>query len=1174
MNRVFKTKWSVAHQEYVVTDEQHASKGKASKSAVALAVAALMMAAGAASAAYKDPGFVANTHFDVLNATHSWETAEYEKDWGLRAMNSSKAYALGFNGKGTMVGVMDSGALLHKHPELSGNRFFATHYKGEYGSSGNRYPHNGNPASGKYEQGGKFEFGGEWIPYTNDYHGTHVLGTVGANRDGTEFHGVAWGADILSGNTGGTDATNYGPYQDYDLFKAAWDASVKELTKANGKIGETERGGVINNSWGTNIKITKIYKLTKQKDGSLDWEFHHNLKPGEKIDLVPQDKMDVEGSFTSSTSGIDVTNLQEAEYEYFYHRQEYADKYKGTDHEGKSFVDAAFHAVKDKNVVQIFTTGNQNRNNPFYRPLYPYFNPAAEKHWIAVTGLGRNSKTGKYDYLSWTNRAGLAKWWTVAAPSGGIYSSKVDINPDSPTFGQPQYYSASGTSMGAPHVAGAMAVLMSRYPSMNALQVRDVMFTTAHHNNPDGTPIENWKNQDGSKVGEGQVSDIVGWGIPDLDKGMYGPGQFLGKFEYDMSNAELDVWSNDITNVALDQRRDEDKAWLDNYQTNLDKDDYVLGDQFVVIDGDKDDESHVIKKKDNAKEWRKQYYELRKTAIEAKQDHGKNTGYMGTLVKKGAGTLVMTGTNSYKGDTTVEGGTLLAFAESIGNKKVTVNGGTFGVLSSYDDQFTKKGVLTSKNATTNELEITIGEKGTLFIDAASTVKVKKVEFQGAKKIEVGLAGADRKALLAAYKGEKQVTGSIESQEGTGVFDGLTSSTADSKQAAAGTATKPTVNVVDSASDFFKIDGYKGEGNKFTVSLSRDKDVTFATFAKGANQVSIAKAIEASENDLMLDLITQKKETIQSVYGVLDDDFYVTVRNGLVMNATAMSRAVVDQAQGIGNGRSAEFDEGRAHVWAAGMGLWGTADGNTSSVDNDFGLGMVGAEFNVCQATKLGAFFGYGTTKLNGEQSKVDADDTHYGVYGLTDYGNASFTYGIAYTDQDRDTVRNLGGEVNTHSENASVLQAFAEAGYNFDVAAAKVTPYAGLSWVRVESDDVVDKYAGHDFKTNGNKDNIQIATLGVRAALPFNWGTFPITVKADAGWSHFFGDNAGAAQVQMGAKGKFATIEGSELKDQFNLGFGVAGQLGKNATVGVNYVGAWGSDIDSHGLTANLRFNF
>ena len=44
----------------------------------------------------------------------------------------------------------------------------------------------------------------------------------------------------------------------------------------------------------------------------------------------------------------------------------------------------------------------------------------------------------------------------------------------------------------------------------------------------------------------------------------------------------------------------------------------------------------------------------------------------------------MTGDNSYKGDTTVKGGTLLAFAESIGNDKVKVEqDGKFGVLSSY-----------------------------------------------------------------------------------------------------------------------------------------------------------------------------------------------------------------------------------------------------------------------------------------------------------------------------------------------------------------------------------------------------------------------------------------------------------------------------------------------------------
>ena len=111
MNRVFKTKWSVAHQEYVVTDEKHTTKTKSTKSAVALAVAAMMFAAGTASASFVDTSFVADNPFVFQQAKKSFETAEYQKNWGLSAMKASSAYALGYHGQGVKVGMMDSGFL-------------------------------------------------------------------------------------------------------------------------------------------------------------------------------------------------------------------------------------------------------------------------------------------------------------------------------------------------------------------------------------------------------------------------------------------------------------------------------------------------------------------------------------------------------------------------------------------------------------------------------------------------------------------------------------------------------------------------------------------------------------------------------------------------------------------------------------------------------------------------------------------------------------------------------------------------------------------------------------------------------------------------------------------------------------------------------------------------------
>ena len=79
MNRVYRTKWSAAHQQYVVTDEHHASKGKASKSAIAIAVAALMMAAGAQAAYYEG-----DTSFEAKNSVQFrklFKTPIFER-WG------------------------------------------------------------------------------------------------------------------------------------------------------------------------------------------------------------------------------------------------------------------------------------------------------------------------------------------------------------------------------------------------------------------------------------------------------------------------------------------------------------------------------------------------------------------------------------------------------------------------------------------------------------------------------------------------------------------------------------------------------------------------------------------------------------------------------------------------------------------------------------------------------------------------------------------------------------------------------------------------------------------------------------------------------------------------------------------------------------------------------------
>jgi hypothetical protein len=87
-----------------------------------------------------DPGRVATSPADLAAAKASWETPEYQRSWGLTAMNASTAYALGYYGQGITVGIMDSG-FQAEHQEFQGGRFIPLVTEGVYGTSGYRYRH-------------------------------------------------------------------------------------------------------------------------------------------------------------------------------------------------------------------------------------------------------------------------------------------------------------------------------------------------------------------------------------------------------------------------------------------------------------------------------------------------------------------------------------------------------------------------------------------------------------------------------------------------------------------------------------------------------------------------------------------------------------------------------------------------------------------------------------------------------------------------------------------------------------------------------------------------------------------------------------------------------------------------------------------------------------------------
>ncbi|MFF5182023.1 S8 family serine peptidase [Micromonospora sp. NPDC000316] len=635
-----------------------------------------------------DPGFVAKRPGELNAAKASWETPEYgyytghnpsnpgtaiDSPWQLVAVNASTAYALGYRGQGVALGMMDSG-YRPTHEGFQTGLIVAVKAEGVYGTSGFGYRNSATPGN-PFTAGAPFTVAGDQ-PRTSDWsHGTGMLGVTSGIRDGKEQHGIAFGSKMYVAMTGGSDTQSHGPFHDY----VYWHTANRALVDAGARV--------INSSWGSYVQT-----LDRTRFDALG----NDLGVGGNLANAYQVRGKDSASATAMATIVPSEYLKDLEYQYFLFKKSYS---KGgiqynPKYPGRSFMDAIWDAIKDSGTVNVRSAGNNDWSNPYFRPAYPVFNPSAEGQWVCVGGVQPPTATNpEYTKQSGYNEAGLAKWWTVSTPSNSVRTTN--------SGGDTNYSNSSGTSPATPVATAVMGVLLSRYPNMNAKQVRELMFTTANNKMSDGVRFlgTGQTSASGASIAwtapDGLPDERWGWGIPDLAKGMYGPGQFLSPMVYNMNKAPLDVWSNDISQIAIKEREREDLEWLAGYKKhgvayagefspNVLSPDGTLSEQAFMLQGiladpyvqaitnGRPELYDKITHKDAVK-WRKEWMDQRAAYI---QNNIKKKLYTASLTKQGAGTLILTGDDTFEGGTTVEGGKLSINGSHASS--IDVKGGTLG----------------------------------------------------------------------------------------------------------------------------------------------------------------------------------------------------------------------------------------------------------------------------------------------------------------------------------------------------------------------------------------------------------------------------------------------------------------------------------------------------------------
>lgn len=947
----------------------------------------------------------------------SWRSTEFQRDWGLARMQADQAYAAGITGKGVKIGALDSG-FDSTHPEFAADRYHAV------------------TASGSYVDGSAFNVDGT-LNTNNDSHGTHVTGTMGASRDGSGMHGVAYNAQIYVGNTNKNDSFLFGPSPDPRYFTAVYNALADAGVRA------------INNSWGSQPKDVSYRTLD---DLHAAYAQHWN---------------------------------------------------KGT------WLDAAAD-VSRRGVINVFSAGNSGYPNASVRSALPYFQPDLEGHWLAVSGLDQSNQQ-KY------NQCGIAKYWCITTPG-----AKIDG-----TIPGGGYAIKSGTSMAAPHATGALALVMERYPYMNNQQALEVLLTTA-------------TQLDGSITNA--PSTRIGWGVANLERAMRGPGQLLGAFDANLGAGQSDVWSNGITDKALIQRQAEDAAEHSAWQQTLKDKGWENG---VPAGASQQDQTDYA-------------------VGTARDSAAANRVYEGSLIKSGAGRLMLTGDNTYRGPTMVNGG-LLAVNGSL-TSTVTVNdSGTLGGNGRIAALTANAGGIVAPGNSIGTLQVS----GDVTFAPGSTYAVELSPTSSDQIVAGGTATISGATVSLSLENSPTLLSTQQVQS-------LLGNQYNILQAAGGIqgqfgAVLPNYLFIGGSLD------YAATGIQLSVERNA---TTFASVGQTPNQRSVAAAVEGlGAGNAVYEslLLSPTASSAQQAFQQLSGEIYPAQGSVLINDSRYLRDAVGERLN--------EADGSRSNGWIKALGAWGKTDDShdTAGYTTSIGGLLAGVDGAVDDQTRVGLVAGYSDSSVSmgsGTHSSAQVDSYHLGAYAGHEIGAWRLSAGGAYSWHRADVKRDLQyGDVSAKQKakvDSGTTQVFGEAAYRLNLQALALEPFANLAYVHLDTEGFTEKGDGAALKSSGDRRDAVLSTLGVRALKTVRLsGQQQLDLSGSLGWQHNLSNTDSEEHLAFASGGTPFVVESSPLvRDAALVGAHASLALSRDVRLNLDYTGQLASREKSHGVGLSLNWQF
>lgn len=570
----------------------------------------------------------------------------------------------------------------------------------------------------------------------------------------------------------------------------------------------------------------------------------------------------------------------------------------------------------------------------------------------------------------------------------------------------------------------------------------------------------------------------------------------------------------------------------------------------------------------------------------------------GTLVKQGAGALILTGTSPFTGATSVTAGTLVVNGSLTGSV-VTLNGGALGGSGVIGGINAVAGTVAPGNSigTLNVAgNVAFGPGANYQVELNATGASDRIVATGTALLTGGTvqvfaeqgdyALATRYVILTAQGGV------------SGQFAGSTSNLA------------------------FLTPSLSYGANEVALTLARN-DVAFAPpvttpqgpatqvrfVAQTRNQIGIARVVErlGTGNRIYDTLLFSTFDQARAGFDALSGEGHaqavtVAVETSHLVRETMLNRLRAPFAatpQGFVSGAfsadapgrpqpatlpAAGLDSRRFTAWGEAVGAQGRsdADGNAASLSRTTGGMLVGLEYESPSGPapwRVGVAGGYTRTRfdLDARSTNGSQESGHVGLYGGALVGGFALRGGAALSWNETRLTRLVGlrnlSDLLRSDGRSTTAQAFGEVGYRLPWAGIAFEPFAQLALLSLRTEAVTERGGPAALTLAGRDQMLGFSTLGLRAEAQL--GATPIFARAMVGWRHAFGETTPAAVLAFASGSASYRVYAAPLaRDAFVAEAGLTWRVAGNAALGLSYAAALSERTRDQTLRGRLDISF